>query len=151
MEERDSKLREKFPGCEAMPGAEALVRELNAMGIPMALATSSYRDLYELKIQRHRDWFDLFDGVVTGDDPEVGSAKPAPDIFLTAARRIGVQPDTSLVFEDAPSGLQAGIAAGMKVLCVPDPNMDRSRYNDATLVLDSLLDFDHKASFSAGS
>ena len=148
MEERDSKLREKFPSCSAMPGAEALIRELNAMDIPMALATSSYRDLYELKIQQHRDWFNLFDSVVTGDDPEVGSAKPAPDIFLTAAQRIGAQPETSLVFEDAPSGLQAGIAAGMQVLCVPDPNMDRSRYEGAALVLDSLLEFDHKTSFA---
>ncbi|BCQ60546.1 hypothetical protein PBOI14_22960 [Pseudomonas sp. Boi14] len=42
------------------------------------------------KTTRHGDWFALFDTIVTADDPEVTAAKPAPDIFLTAARRLGV-------------------------------------------------------------
>lgn len=142
MEERDSLLRVKFPHCEPLPGAESLVRHLKNHDIPIAVATSSDFELYQLKTSRHRSWFDLFDQVVTGDDPEVLKGKPAPDIFLVAAKRLGVDAASALVFEDAPSGLQAGVSAGMQVVTVPDPNMDRSRYNQAALVLDSLEEFD---------
>ena len=45
------------------------------------------------------------------------------------------------MFEDAPSGLAAGISAGMRVIAVPDKNMDKSRYSEATLVLDTLEEF----------
>ncbi len=142
LSERDSLLREAFPFCRPMPGAERLVRHLRRHDIPIAVATSSNRELFELKISRHRDWFELFDTVVTGDDPEVTRAKPAPDIFLVAARRLGGQTATSLVFEDAPSGLEAGKAAGMNVVAVPDPNMDKKQYQDACIILDSLEQFE---------
>jgi pseudouridine-5'-monophosphatase len=79
--------------------------------------------------------------VVTGDDPRVKRGKPAPDIFLAAAARLAAEPASCLVFEDAPSGTGAALAAGMAVVAVPDPNMDRSRYADCHEVLDSLADF----------
>lgn len=64
----------------------------------------------------------------SGDQVQAG--KPAPDIFLTAARtwpeERRPQPDECLVFEDAPSGVAAGVAAGMHVVMVPDPNLDRA-------------------------
>jgi len=142
LQERDGLLRKAFPECEPMPGAEKLIRLLNASNVPIAVATSSSQDLFELKINRHRAWFDLFDTVVTSDDPAVGRAKPAPDIFLTAASRLGGEAGASLVFEDAPSGLEAGLSAGMQVVAVPDPNMDRSRYTGAAQVLDSLEQFE---------
>ncbi len=142
LEERNDKLRAGFPDCRAMPGAEALVRHLHAHGIPIAVATSSSRELYELKKSRHGAWFELFEAEISGDDPEIRQAKPAPDIFLAAAARIGARPEETLVFEDAPSGLAAGIAANMRVIAVPDPNMDRNRYTGATEILASLEDFD---------
>ena len=142
LDERNQLLKTAFPLCDPMPGAQKLVRHLHDQGIPIAVATSSNRDLYETKTVRHKDWFGLFDHIVTGDDPEIGSGKPAPDIFLVAAARLGADPASTLVFEDAPSGLAAGVAAGMRVVAVPDPNMDKQRYAAADLVLDSLELFD---------
>ncbi len=141
LEERDSLLRKAFPDCKPLPGAESLVRHLHKNNIPIAVATSSSEDLYALKTQRHRDWFDLFPVTVTGDDPEISAGKPAPDIFLVAGKRIGATPASTLVFEDAPSGLEAAKTAGMQAVVVPDPNMDKARYAQADAILNSLTEF----------
>lgn len=141
LEERNSMLRSTFAACEALPGAEKLVRHLHQHGIPMAVATSSERELFDLKITQHTAWFDLFKGVVSGDELGVGQGKPAPDIFVIAAKLLGAEPSCTLVFEDSPFGLAAGIAANMRVVVVPDANMDKSCYAGADLILDSLLEF----------
>jgi HAD superfamily hydrolase (TIGR01509 family) len=62
---------------------------------------------------------DWFDEVVTSDDVELG--KPEPDIFLYAAKLLGVDPKRCLVFEDAPAGVLAAQRAGMQVVIVPSP------------------------------
>ncbi|NKB61718.1 MAG: HAD-IA family hydrolase [Gammaproteobacteria bacterium] len=142
IEERNGMLRIEFGNTDALPGAERLIRHLHHHNIPIAVATSSNRDLYEIKSSGHQSWFSLFNTVVAGDDPEVKEGKPAPDIFNAAAQRIGATPSATLVFEDAPSGLAAGVAAKMRVVAVPDSNMDKTRYAQADLVLDSLVDFD---------
>ncbi len=142
LQEREGLLREYLPDCKPMPGAERLIRHLHRHRIPIAIATSSSQELYEFKVRHHHSWIDLFEVVVTSDDPAVRHGKPSPDIFLTAASNLGLTRARALVFEDAPSGLEAGRAAGMRVIVVPDPNMDKSRYEDAELILDSLLDFD---------
>jgi pseudouridine-5'-monophosphatase len=141
MTERDGLLRVKFPDCVPLAGAERLIRHLHGAGIPISVATSSTRDLFDLKVTRHHDWFNLFNKVVAGDDPEIRNGKPAPDIFLVAASRLGIDPEHALVFEDAPSGLQAGVDAGMQVVAIPDPHMDQSRYQQATQVLTTLEQF----------
>ncbi len=143
--ERNALLRDGFAACDALPGAENLVRHLHRHGIPMAVATSSDRDLFEVKITRHTAWFALFDEVVSGDDPAVARGKPAPDIFTLAAARLGAKPASTLVFEDSPLGLAAGIAANMRVVAVPDPNMEKFRYPGADLIIDSLLEFSPEA------
>lgn len=142
IEEREQLLKVKFPTAQPLPGAERLTQHLAAHGIPQALATSSSEHLLQLKTQNHRDWFQLFDTVVFGDDPEVKHGKPAPDIFLTAAKRLGAEPSHCLVFEDAPSGMQAALAAKMSVVVVPDPHMDKGVYAEASLILNSLTEFD---------
>lgn len=142
LQKRNGLLAAAFPKCNPMPGAEALIRHLSKHQIPIAVATSSYKDLFEVKTSRHQSWFTLFDLVVTGDDPEITQGKPAPDIFNIAAARLGGKAQEALVFEDAPSGLAAGVAANMRVIAVPDPNMDKSRYSEAALILDSLEEFD---------
>jgi pseudouridine 5'-phosphatase len=138
--EREVIFRTLMPTADAMPGARELVEALAARGVPVAVATSSARPLYDLKTTRHRDWFARFGAVVTADDPRVRQGKPAPDIFLLAAKELGAAPAACVVVEDAPSGVAAGRAAGMQVIAVPDPAMDRARYADADLVIASLRD-----------
>jgi pseudouridine-5'-monophosphatase len=138
LEEREAMLERLFPSTEAKPGAHALTVALAARGVPQAVATSSGRRLFDLKTTRHRDWFRVFAAIVLGDDPRVARGKPAPDIFHLAAAELGADPAACLVVEDAPAGVAAAHAAGMQVVAVPDPEMDRSRYGDADLVLDSL-------------
>ena len=69
-----------------------------------------------LKIVGISDWFDE---VVTADD--VSEGKPAPDIFLRAAKLLGVNPVMCLALEDAPSGILAAQRAGMEVIAIPSP------------------------------
>jgi pseudouridine-5'-monophosphatase len=129
-----------MPTAAAMPGARELTAALRARGVPLAVATSSARPLYDLKITRHRDWFAEFDAVVTGDDARIGRGKPAPDIYLLAARELGVAPARCLAIEDAPAGIAAARAAGMQVIAVPDPALGRDRVAAADLVVDSLAE-----------
>jgi pseudouridine-5'-monophosphatase len=117
--ERGPILESLVARCRAMEGAEAFVRTLVAQGIPVAVATSSDRPLYELKVRPHA-WFDLFSAVVCGDDPRVGAKKPAPDIFLVAAKELRAEPRRCLVFEDSLAGVEAALRAGMRVVALPD-------------------------------
>lgn len=97
------------------------VRELIAYcirnGIKLGIATSNSRALVENVINAH-ELMDAFDSIVTGC--EVDKGKPAPDIYLEAARRCGAAPEKCLVFEDIVPGILAGKSAGMKVCAVDD-------------------------------
>ncbi len=114
---------------------------LKANNIPIAVGTSSSSQSFGQKTTLHRDWFALFDFIVTADDPEVGAAKPAPDIFLTAARRLGVAPEDCLVFEDSPFGVTAAKAAGMTAIAIPDAAMADEKYAHADGILRTLKAF----------
>jgi pseudouridine-5'-monophosphatase len=120
LEERRGHLESLFGECPCVLGAESLVNDLRSRGIRLALATSSARSLYQLKIRKHR-WIDAFEFVVCGDDPRLHRSKPAPDIFLLASAALAVEPSRCLVFEDSAAGVQAGIAAGMRVIAHLQP------------------------------
>lgn len=139
--ERQVKLLQGFSQVAAMPGALQLTAHLRAAGIPQAVATSSSQILFDSKTASHQNWFKIFDFVINGDDPELGLAKPAPDIFLLAAKRLSVTPEACLVFEDAPAGIQAALAAHMTVIGVPDPNLDPQLMQGAHQILQSLENF----------
>nr|KAJ3418419.1 glutathione synthase [Polyrhizophydium stewartii] len=127
--ERKAGHQSRFPHCKPLPGVMRLVSHLKKHGIPIAVATSSFRDAFELKSKNNQDLFKLFDGnIVVGNDPRVVKGKPAPDIFQAAARQIGndlADPRTCLVFEDSPSGVHAALNAGMQTVWIPDANLDR--------------------------
>lgn len=143
--QRESMLHSLFPESELLPGVERLIRHLHTHHVPMAVATSSHKRHYELKTMKHKELFSLMHHVVVGDDIEVKHGKPAPDIFLVAASRFKGVPDSQkrvLVFEDAPTGVAAAQNAGMPVVMVPDPNLDRSLCAGADQILGSLLEFE---------
>ncbi len=142
LEERNALLDERFPFAKPKAGAPELIKALFERNIPIAVATSSNQHHFELKTKNHQDLFKYFDTVVTSNHPGVKLAKPAPDIFLTAAKVLGHEPENCLVFEDAPSGVQAANAASMQVIAVPDPNMSHDAFQDATAIIDSLTEFD---------
>jgi HAD superfamily hydrolase (TIGR01509 family) len=138
LREREGRLEALFPTAQPMPGARRLTAHLARHGIPQAVASSSQRRDFELKVANHREWFACFQCVVLGDDADVKRGKPAPDIFLTAANRLGARPLQCLVLEDAPSGVEAARAAGMPVVAVPYPGMSHEAVGGASQVLSSL-------------
>ncbi|KAI4377679.1 hypothetical protein MLD38_015266 [Melastoma candidum] len=138
--QREDRLMTMFPNS-----ARRLVRHLHAKGIPIAVATGSTKQHFELKTQRHEEIFSFMHHIVNGEHPEVKRGKPAPDVFLAAAKRFegeSVNPGSVLVFEDAPAGVNPTKSAGMYVVMVPDPRLDSSLYGLADHVLKSQLDFD---------
>ena len=98
-------------------GFDELLAEALSKGVPRALASSSARRLVEATLARF-GVRERFDAVVTGDC--VAHPKPAPDIFLEAARRLRVPPEACVVLEDSLAGVRAARAAGMRVIAVPE-------------------------------
>jgi HAD superfamily hydrolase (TIGR01509 family) len=114
-------------------GAEPLLAALRGR-LPFALGSSSPRPIVEAALGP-RGGLVLFDAIVTGSD--VRHRKPAPDIFLEAARRLGIAPEKCLVLEDSVAGCRAATAAGMPSVGVhPEPSADLRR--TASLVLPDL-------------
>ncbi|EDO35203.1 predicted protein [Nematostella vectensis] len=133
-----------FPTAKLLPGVEKLVRHLHKHNIPIAVATGSATREFDLKITHHKELFNLFHHTVKSDDPAVKHGKPNPDIFQVAASRFTpppASPDQVLVFEDAPNGVQAGKAAGMNVVMVPEAYVSRTLCSAADQVLNSLEEF----------
>ena len=107
-----------------MAGAVSLVNRCAQLDIPMALATSSSRAAVELKAGPH-PWLAQIRTRVHGDDPELRAGKPAPDVFLLASQRLGVEPGQGCwAFEDSPAGAAAALAAGCRVHVVPPPQLE---------------------------
>ena len=98
-------------------GVTELLQYCMTHGIKAGIATSNSRELVENVVNvHHLDQY--FSCIMTGCD--VAKGKPAPDIYLAVARKLGVTPENCLVFEDIIPGIQAGKAAGMKVCAVYD-------------------------------
>lgn len=141
LQERNQLLYPLYPHAKPLRGATRLTQHLHQQGIPQAIATSSSLRHFSMKTTHYQAWIELFDEIVVGDDPAINHGKPAPDIFLLAAQRLGVSPEHCLVFEDSLAGMQAALAAKMSVVAIPHPDFDRHLYQDATQILNSLDEF----------
>lgn len=110
----------KIVNEEGLPmknGARKLLEYGKANGYRMAIATSSRRE-YALKNLKAAKIYDFFDAGVFGD--MVQHAKPDPEIYLKACDSIGAAPANCIALEDAPAGIRAAYAAGMKPIMIPD-------------------------------
>jgi len=125
-------LDERIP---VKPGAVELLEFLQARGVPCAVATSAGRATAERHLGR-AGLLDRFKAVATRDD--VLHAKPQPDVYLEAARRLGVAPERCVAFEDSNVGLTAAHAAGTMAIMVPDilPPLPEVRAKCVTVVSD---------------
>lgn len=103
-------------GVDAAPGAAELLAELARREVPYCLASSSDHAWIELTLDRSGLREHLPASLVFSAEDVGGVGKPAPDLFLHAARRMGVAPGDCLVVEDSPNGVLAARAAGMDVL-----------------------------------
>ena len=124
--------REQLP---VIPGAREAVERLAAHW-PLGLASSSNRELIDLALELlgvRR----LFKATVSSE--EVARGKPAPDVYLEAARRLGVDPAHTAAIEDSHNGILAAKAAGMRVIAIPNRHFppDERALEQADLVLDS--------------
>ncbi|KAI9641725.1 hypothetical protein NHQ30_009581 [Ciborinia camelliae] len=147
IEEQESLKKDLFQTCMPLPGVVKLLGELeNARTkgkegvkerkLHIALATSSHKEMYDVKTKNHVTLFETFPPhrKVLGDDPRIGPGrgKPAPDIYLLALETINqsleegeepVKPEECLVFEDSVPGVESGRRAGMRVIWCPHPEL----------------------------
>jgi HAD superfamily hydrolase (TIGR01509 family) len=101
-----------------LPGAPDVVRTVGRR-LPVAIASSSPPVLIQAFLTA-AGLTDLVEVALSSE--EVGSGKPAPDVYLEAARRLGVAPEKCAAVEDSTNGLRSALAAGMTVVAVPNPH-----------------------------
>ena len=118
-----------------LPGAREMVSRCRKMGLRLALATSADTVKMEANLMEIGIPASAFNAIITGLDVE--NKKPAPDIYIKAAERIGLQPEECLVIEDAVSGIKAAKSAGCRCLAVTT-SFDRSLLYEADWICDSL-------------
>jgi HAD superfamily hydrolase (TIGR01509 family) len=127
--------RERLP---LLPGAVDAVRSL-ARDWPLAVASSSNRNVIDLVVE-NAGLADAFAATVSSEEVERG--KPAPDVYLEAAKRLGIDPAACVAIEDSGNGIRSAHAAGMAVIAVPNQDFppDPEALALAALVLDSLTE-----------
>lgn len=125
-----------------MPGVTAAIALFERCGLRLAIASSSPLRLIDAVCDR----LGLTRITVRCSAMDEARGKPAPDVYLTAARRLGVAAANCLALEDSPAGVASARSAGMRCVAVPDPLLATDpRYREADLVLGSLTGLDEAA------
>ncbi|MCA1779217.1 MAG: hexitol phosphatase HxpB [Xanthomonadaceae bacterium] len=123
----------------ALPGVHETLHSLRRIGLRIAIASSSPPGLIAAVVEK-LELADLLD--LSHSGIHEARSKPDPAVFLSTARKLGIQPHRCLVFEDAPAGIAAARAAGMTVIAVPSVfEADDPGIKMADRVLQSLLEF----------
>lgn len=117
-----------------MPGLIELLEMLKGKNYPMAVASSSFPEIIEL-ILKKTELRDYFRVVVSSQ--EAGKSKPEPDVFLLAAKKLGVPPTNCIVIEDSFNGIAAAHAANMHCVAYQGPGSNPQQQNEADAVITS--------------
>jgi HAD superfamily hydrolase (TIGR01509 family) len=125
---------------EPLPGVRELLAELRRRGVPVGLASASLRQWVDATLTG-LGLDDAFDTTVSAS--EVQRSKPAPDLYLAAAERLGVPPEHSLAVEDTASGIAAAKAAGMVAAQIRAASTALPPLPQADFVLDDYSQFDY--------
>lgn len=140
LERVDAIMRELYAarGVPLKPGLLELLEHLKVGGYPIGLATSTDESLASFVLET-AGVAKYFDKMTFGNMVENG--KPAPDIYILAAKRLGMQPDVCLVLEDSCAGIRSATDAGMHAVMVPDAvQPDDETLARAEAVCETLLD-----------
>ncbi|MBO5255527.1 MAG: HAD family phosphatase [Opitutales bacterium] len=106
-------------GVPTIKGVEAFLKSINDVGCVCAIGSSTPRKNLDITVAK-LGFEKYFKAYAASED--VTKSKPAPDVFLKAAERIGVSPENCIVFEDSFMGIKAGVSAGMKTVAVATTN-----------------------------
>ena len=149
---RDKLLEEPFKKSKFKKGAKEITHKCKyELGLKTAIATSSSKHNFENKTNHLKDWLiEDIDIIITNVDKRIKEGKPAPDIFILSAKELGLQPQECIVFEDAPSGVQAAISAEIGIIVVVMEKNQRNsleglfydKNKTKLIVLESLEEFD---------
>ena len=150
---KDQYLKDKVIECKPIEGVKELTHILkHKYGLKTAIATSSLKESANIKLTNHKEWIKSdFDIIITGEDKRIVKGKPSPDIFLVAAKELGVRPEECIIFEDALNGVQAGLNTGASIVVgLPYPfvkkaieNLPYDKSRTKLCLLNSYKDFDY--------
>ena len=122
------------------PGVRDLIAEAQRRGLPIAVASSSLREWVDLKLSVI-GLTDAFNVKLGGDDIENG--KPAPDIYIKAARLIGLETTECVAIEDSPIGLAAASSSGAYTICTLTDSTRHLDLSAAHVIIENLEEFDY--------
>lgn len=128
-------------GIDPIASAVSLARRLHERGHRLGLASSSAREVID-EILTALGVDDVFRVRVSGSDPDVRHSKPAPDVYLQAAARLGVEPAHCLAIEDSEPGVRAAKNAGMVCIAIPNRWTDHQDFSAADMVAADLAEID---------
>jgi putative hydrolase of the HAD superfamily len=137
-ESRNLRIRAELDGSGPMPGVAASLEALANRGIPAAVVSSSSHNWVDGWIAKLGLTDSFATTVCRGDAPRI---KPAPDLYLEAARRLGLPPGECLVIEDSVNGIRAATAAGMPTIAIPCRVTMDCDFSEAGQLLPTLIDF----------
>ena len=152
VKKRNTITSELFKKCPFISGAKELTQKFkNELKLKTALATSSTKVNFDFKTFNKKEWIkETFDAIVLGDDKRIKNGKPSPDIFILAAKEIGLEPKNCIIFEDSIGGIKAGISSGAAIVVgIPDQHLrdkaEKLQYDEKItklILLNNIKDFD---------
>jgi len=127
-----------LPAIQAMPDVEVLIQYFQNNNLPIALATSSTPDIIEIVLKKTglQKYFNII-----VDSTMAASSKPDPDIFLLAAKMLGIQPKKCIVIEDSTNGIKAAKTAGMFCIAFAGPGSENQNQTEADFVINNFREF----------